>query len=235
MMLQKVDAAQALASRVRDGDVIAVGGFGLSGAPFDLIDALRDTGARHLTIISNNMGIAGCGLGILLDGRQVDRVICSYAGENAVFAEQFLNGDVAVEFVPQGTLAERLRAGGAGIAGFYTRTGVGTQVAANKETREFDGVAHVLELGLKADLGLVHAHTADGAGNLIYRAAARNFNPLVAAASRFTIAEAEHIVDTGTLGAEVVVTPGVFVNAIVQSSNRDKPIEVRTVRARALV
>jgi len=181
-----VSAAEALAERVKDGMTIAVGGFGLSGIPTNLIQALRDSGASDLTIVSNNMGVDGKGLGLVLENKQVTRVLASYVGENKLFAEQFLDGSLEVEFVPQGTLAERLRAGGAGIPAFYTPTGVGTPVAEGKEVQVFDGVTAILERGITADISLVRAYQADRAGNLTYRLTARNFNPLVAAAGRFT-------------------------------------------------
>lgn len=224
-------AAEALKDVVHDGATIAVGGFGLSGNPTDLIEALRDTGVTGLTIVSNNMGVDGKGLGILLENKQVKKVIASYVGENKLFAQQYLDGTLEVEFAPQGTLAERLRAGGAGIAGFYTKTGVGTPVAEGKELHDFDGETYVLERGIVADIALVHAYQADSEGNLIYRNTARNFNPNVATAGRITIAEAEHIVD-GYLDPNTIVTPGVFVQRLVQSTPRTKDIEQRTVRTR---
>lgn len=224
-------AAAALAGIVVDGATIAVGGFGLSGNPTDLIEALRDTGATGLTIVSNNMGVDGKGLGILLENRQVTKVIASYVGENRLFAEQYLSGELEVEFSPQGTLAERLRAGGAGIAGFYTRTGVGTPVAEGKPQAEFDGETYVLERGIVADVALVHAWRADAEGNLIYRHTARNFNPLVATAGRITVAETEGIVD-GYLDPNSIVTPGIFVQRLVTAIPRVKEIEQRTVRPR---
>ena len=225
-------AAEALGDVVHDGAVIAVGGFGLSGNPTDLIEALRDTGARDLTIVSNNMGVDGKGLGLLLENRKVSRVIASYVGENRLFAQQYLDGELEVEFAPQGTLAERLRAGGAGIAGFYTKTGVGTPVAECKPVETFDGEQYVLERGIVADVALVHAWRADGEGNLVYRHTARNFNPLVATAGRVTIAEAEQVVD-GWLDPDAVVTPGIFVQRLVTARPRVKDIEQRTVRPRA--
>ncbi|MDO9397467.1 MAG: CoA transferase subunit A [Herbiconiux sp.] len=225
-------AAEALRATVTDGATIAVGGFGLSGNPTDLIEALRDTGATDLTIVSNNMGVDGQGLGILLENRQVAKVIASYVGENRLFAQQYLSGELEVEFAPQGTLAERLRAGGAGIAGFYTKTGVGTPVAEGKPLAEFDGETYLLERGIVADVALVHAWRADAEGNLIYRHTARNFNPLVATAGRVTIAEAEEVVD-GWLDPNAVVTPGIFVQRLVTSTPREKPIEQRTTRPRA--
>ncbi|WP_036961981.1 CoA transferase subunit A [Pseudoclavibacter soli] len=223
-------AVAALADVARDGMTVAVGGFGLTGVPFDLVEALRDTGVRDLTIVSNNMGTDGNGLGLLLENHQVSHVICSYAGENALFARQYLDGEVTIEFNPQGTLAERLRAGGAGIAGFYTRTGVGTVIEDDREAREFDGQRYLLERGIRTDLALVRAHQADEAGNLVYRLAARNFNPVVALAGDVTIAEAEQIVPTGTLDPEHIITPGVAVHRLVVATERDKPIEQRTVR-----
>jgi 3-oxoacid CoA-transferase subunit A len=225
-------AAEAIAGTVTDGSVIAVGGFGLSGNPSDLIEALRDTGATDLVIVSNNMGVDGKGLGLLLENRQVGKVIASYVGENKLFAQQYLDGVLEVEFVPQGTLAERLRAGGAGIPGFYTATGVGTLVAEGKPHAEFDGRTYVLERGIVADLALVHAYSADSAGNLVYRHTARNFNPLVATAGTVTIAEAEVLLDDTFLDPNAVVTPGIFVDRLVRSQPRVKDIEQRTTRPR---
>lgn len=226
-------AAAALHGVLADGMTVAVGGFGLCGIPSDLIEAVRDTGATDLTIVSNNMGVDGKGLGLLLESGQVSRVVASYVGENRLFAEQFLAGRLEVEFTPQGTLAERLRAGGAGIPAFYTKTGVGTQVADGKPHEEFDGETYVLERGIRADVALVHAHTADTEGNLVYRYTARNFNPLVATAGRLAIAEAEHIVEAGALHPDHIVTPGVFVQRLVQARDRVKDIEQRTVRLHA--
>jgi 3-oxoacid CoA-transferase subunit A len=226
------NAHAALSDVVADGMTVAVGGFGLSGNPFDLIEALRDTGVRDLTIVSNNMGVDGLGLGLLLENRQVRKVIASYVGENKLFAEQYLAGTLDVEFSPQGTLAERLRAGGAGVAAFYTRTGAGTPIADGKPTMEFDGRTYLLERGIVADLALVHAHRADLEGNLVYRYTARNFNPLVAAAGRITIAEAENVDDETYLDPDHIVTQGIFVNRIIQAAPREKPIEQRTVRPR---
>jgi 3-oxoacid CoA-transferase subunit A len=224
-------AVQALADVLTDGITIAVGGFGLSGNPDDLIEAVRDSGVRGLTIVSNNMGVDGKGLGILLENRQVSKVVASYVGENKLFAQQYLAGELEVEFAPQGTLAERIRAGGAGIPAFYTRTGVGTSIAEGKPHAEFDGVTYVQERGIVADLALVHAHTADQAGNLTYRYAARNFNPLVATCGRVSVAEAEVVLDT-FIDPDHVVTPGVFVNRLLAARNRVKEIEQRTVRSR---
>ncbi|HKU30191.1 MAG TPA: CoA transferase subunit A [Arthrobacter sp.] len=228
-------AAEALQDILCDGQTLAVGGFGLSGIPADLIESVRDSGVQDLTIVSNNMGIDGKGLGILIESGQVRKVVASYVGENKLFAEHYLLGRLEVEFTPQGTLAERLRAGGAGIPAFYTRTGVGTLVAEGKPLEEFDGVTYVRERGIVADVALVHAHTADTDGNLIYRHTARNFNPVVATAGKVTIAEAEVIVQPGELDPNHIVTPGVYVQRLVQASNRTKDIEQRTVRLRAAV
>lgn len=225
-------AAVALSGQVRDGMTIAVGGFGLCGNPFDLIEALRDSDARDLTIVSNNMGVDRKGLGLLLENKQVTKVIASYVGENALFAQQYLDGVLDVEFTPQGTLAERLRAGGAGIAAFYTRTGVGTPVADGKPTCDFDGETYVRERAITADISLVHAHRADRAGNLTYRYTARNFNPLVAAAGRTTFVEAEQIVQSSFIDPDEVTTPGIFVDHVVPTTDRAKEIEQRTVRPR---
>jgi 3-oxoacid CoA-transferase subunit A len=226
-------AAYAIRDVIADGITIVVGGFGLSGNPSDLIDAVRDSGAKDLTIVSNNMGVDGKGLGVLLENNQVAKVIASYVGENKLFAEQYLSGELEVEFSPQGTLAERMRAGGAGIPAFYTRTGVGTQIAEGKPTAEFDGELYVLERAITADLALVHAHPADTEGNLIYRYTARNFNPPAATAGRVTVAEAEVIVERGELDPNNIVTPGIFVQRLIQASDRVKEIEQRTVRPRA--
>ena len=226
------DPAAALEGVLADGITIAVGGFGLSGIPADLIDAVRDSGVTGLTIVSNNMGVDGKGLGVLIENGQVAKVVASYVGENKLFAEQYLAGALEVEFTPQGTLAERLRAGGAGIAAFYTKTGVGTLVAEGKPHAEFDGALHVQERGIVADLALVHAHTADTDGNLIYRYTARNFNPVVATAGRVTVAEAEVVVEPGTLDPNHIVTPGVYVQRLARSTDRPKDIEQRTVRPR---
>ena len=231
MAMRYVEAAGALSDLLRDGMTIAVGGFGLSGNPNDLIEVVRDSGVRDLTIVSNNMGVDGAGLGLLLEQGQVRKVIASYVGENALFARQYLDGELEVEFAPQGTLAERLRAGGAGIPAFYTPTGAGTSIAEGKPHAEFDGRPCVLERAITADLALVHAHTADRAGNLIYRYAARNFNPLVATCARATVAEAEVVLD-GFIDPDHVVTPGIYVDRFVLATPRDKRIEQRTVRER---
>lgn len=228
----RADAAAALEDVLEDGITIAVGGFGLSGNPTDLIHAVRDSGIRNLTIVSNNMGVDGKGLGLLIDAGQVAKVLASYVGENKRFAEEYLSGKLEVEFVPQGTLAERLRAGGAGIPAFYTKTGVGTLVAEGKQHEEFDGQFYVRERGIVADLALVHAHTADTDGNLTYRYTARNFNPVVATAGRVTVAEAEVIVQPGSIDPNHVITPGVYIQRLVRATDRVKDIEQRTVRPR---
>lgn len=213
-----------------DGMTIAVGGFGLCGTPSSLIEAVRASGVSGLTVISNNMGVDGKGLGRLLENGQVAKAISSYVGENKLFAKQYLNGTLEVEFNPQGTLAERLRAGGAGIAAFFTRTGVGTVVAEGKPTAEFDGTIHVQETALVPDLALVHAYQGDQFGNLRYRLAARNFNPLVAMAGRTTLAEVEHLVDA--IDPELVQSPGIYVRHVVHVPDVTKEIEQRTVRPR---
>jgi 3-oxoacid CoA-transferase subunit A len=229
----QASAATALEGALQDGLTLAVGGFGLSGIPADLIEAVRDSGVRDLTVVSNNMGVDGKGLGILIEAGQVRKVIASYVGENKLFAEQYLAGRLEVEFTPQGTLAERLRAGGAGIPAFYTKTGVGTLVAEGKPHEVFDGETYVQERAIRADVALVHAHTADMDGNLIYRYTARNFNPVVATSGILTIAEAEVIVEPGQLDPNHIVTAGVFVQRLVQAADRVKDIEQRTVRQRA--
>jgi 3-oxoacid CoA-transferase subunit A len=224
-------AVEALDGLLHDGMTIAVGGFGLSGNPTDLIEAVRDSGVRELTVVSNNMGVDGQGLGLLLEAKQVRRVIASYVGENRLFAQQYLDGTLEVEFAPQGTLAERLRAGGAGIAAFFTRTGVGTPLAEGKPTADFDGHTSVQERAIRADLSLVHAWRADPAGNLRYRLAARNFNPVVATAGEVTVADVEQIQDA-FLDPDDVHTPSVHVRRLIVSTPREKPIEQRTVRER---
>ncbi|MFC4903085.1 CoA transferase subunit A [Kocuria oceani] len=226
------NAAGLLAEQLRDGMTLAVGGFGLSGIPRDLIEAVRDSGVTGLTVVSNNMGVDGKGLGVLLENHQVTKVLASYVGENKLFAQQYLDGELEVEFNPQGTLAERLRAGGAGIPAFYTRTGVGTLVAEGKPHAEFDGETYVQERGIVADIALVHAHTGDTDGNLVYRYTARNFNPIVATAGKVTVAEVEHLVPVGEIHPDHVVTPGVYVQHVLQYSGAPKDIEQRTVRPR---
>lgn len=223
---------ELISELVEDGMTIAVGGFGLSGNPFDLIEALQASGAKELTIVSNNMGIDGQGLGVLFENNQVKKVIASYVGENKRFAELYLSGELEVEFNPQGTLAERLRAGGAGIPGFYTATGVGTLVAEGKPTQIFEGKEYVLERGIVADLALVHAAIGDEDGNLRYRRTARNFNPVCAESGRITIAEVEDLVNIGELDPDDVMTPSVHVDYVVKAKKRNKPIENRTVRPR---
>lgn len=224
-------ATEAISGTVSDGMTIAVGGFGLAGIPTNLIAALRNTGARDLTIISNNMGADGKGLALLLQRRQVRKVLVSYAGENKLLTEQYLSGALELEFVPQGTLAERLRAGGAGIPAFFTPTGVGTPIAVGKQEQTFSGVRAVLERGIVADVALVRAYRADAAGNLRYRLAARNFNPLVATAGRLTVVEAEEIVD-GYLEPDDIHTPGIYVQRLVRVADTTKHIEQHTVRRR---
>ena len=234
MAVNKVyaDAAAALAGLLRDGMVIMSGGFGLCGIPTALIEAIRDSGVKDLTIISNNAGIDDVGLGILLRTRQVRKMISSYVGENATFAQQYLAGELEIEFNPQGTLAERIRAGGAGIPGFYTPTGAGTQIAEGKETKIFDGRTYVLERGLRADLSIIHAWKSDHEGNLIYRKTARNFNPVMATAGSVVVAEVEGLVENGQIDPDHIVTPGIFVDRIVPLAKVEKRIEQRTVRKR---
>jgi 3-oxoacid CoA-transferase subunit A len=225
-------ASEALAGLVRDGMSIMAGGFGLCGIPEKLIDALRDSGVKALTVVSNNAGIDDFGLGLLLRTRQIRKMISSYVGENREFERQYLAGEVEIEFNPQGTLAERIRAGGAGIYGFYTRTGAGTRVAEGKETRVVDGETYVLETGLVADLAIVKAWKGDAEGNLIYRKTARNFNPMMATAGRVTVAEVEQLVEVGELDPDQIHTPGIFVQRILQGHGYSKRIEQRTVRKR---
>jgi len=215
---------------VKDGMLLAIGGFGLCGIPEALILALRDSGVRNLTVASNNAGVDGWGLGLLLESRQIRKMISSYVGENAEFERQFLQGELDVEFVPQGTLAERMRAGGAGIPGFYTRTGVGTIVAEGKEHKEFDGTTYILERGLRADLALVKAWKADLHGNLVFRRTARNFNPLAATCGKVTVAEAEIIVAPGELDPDEIHTPGIFVQRVIHNPSPEKRIERKTTR-----
>ena len=224
------DAAAALAGIVQDGQTIAVGGFGLCGIPEALIGALRDSGVTGLTAISNNAGVDGFGLGQLLTTRQIKKMIASYVGENKEFARQYLAGELELEFTPQGTLAEKLRAGGAGIPAFFTKTGVGTIVADGKELREFDGEQYVMERSLVADVSLVKAYMADRAGNLVYRKTARNFNPNVAMAGKITIVEVEKLVEVGEIDPDQVHTPSIFVHRIVVNAHPEKRIEQRTVR-----
>ncbi len=224
-------AAHALEGLVEDGMTIAVGGFGLCGIPEQLIAALRESGKKDLTAISNNAGVDGFGLGLLLETRQISKMISSYVGENKEFERQYLAGELALEFTPQGTLAEKLRAGGAGIPAFYTRTGYGTLVAEGKETRQFNGEWYVMEESLTADLALVKAWKADKAGNLLFRKTARNFNPLAAMAGEVCVVEVEEIVETGELDPDQIHLPGIYVHRIVHNPNPEKRIEKRTVRS----
>lgn len=222
-------AAAALEGIVHDGQLLAVGGFGLCGIPEALIDALRDTGAKNLTVISNNAGVDGFGLGKLLETRQIKKMISSYVGENKEFERQYLAGELELEFTPQGTLAEKLRAGGAGIPAFYTRTGVGTIVAEGKELREFDGHTYVMERALLPEVSLVKAHRADKSGNLQFRYTARNFNPAVAMAGKICVVEVEEIVEVGDMAPDAVHLPGIYVHRIVHNPNPEKRIEKRTI------
>ena len=234
MAVNKVypDAVAALAGVLRDGMTIMAGGFGLCGIPTALIEAIRASGARDLTFVSNNAGVDDGGLGLLLQTRQVRKMISSYVGENKTFAEQYLAGELEIEFNPQGTLAERIRAGGAGIPAFFTKTGVGTVIAEGKEVREFDGEKYVMERGLRADLAIIHAWKADPEGNLVYRKTARNFNPMMATAAAVTVVEVEELVPLGSFDPDHIVTPGIFVNRIVKLDSVVKRIEQRTVRKR---
>jgi 3-oxoacid CoA-transferase A subunit len=226
------DATAALAGLLKDNMTICAGGFGLCGIPERLIDAIEASGVRGLTIVSNNAGIDGVGLGKLLRSRQIAKMISSYVGENKEFERQYLAGELEVEFCPQGTLAERCRAGGAGIPGFYTRTGVGTVVADGKETKEFDGETYVLERGIVADLSIIKGWKADEAGNLIFRKTARNFNQPMATASKHTVAEVEEIVPVGSLNPDCIHVPGIYVKRLISGAPYDKMIEFRTVRER---
>jgi len=230
MASQLSSVSPILDGLLTSGMTIAVGGFGLCGIPSDLIEAVRDSGVTDLTVVSNNMGVDGKGLGLLLESNQVTRVVASYVGENKLFARRYLDGELDVEFSPQGTLVERLRAGGAGIPAFYTHTGVGTAVATGKPTAVFDGITYLQERSIVADLALVHAHTGDIHGNLRYRLAARNFNPAVAMSGRVTVAEVECLVDA--IDPDLVHTPGVHVTHVVEARPRPKVIEQRTVRIR---
>ena len=226
------DAKSALADVLRDGMTIMAGGFGLCGIPGALIEAIRESGVKDLICISNNAGVDDAGLGVLLQTRQIKRMISSYVGENATFAKQYLAGELEIEFNPQGTLAERIRAGGAGIPAFYTATGVGTIIAEGKPTAEFDGRMYVQERGLFADLAIIHAWKADPEGNLVYRKTARNFNPIMATAAAMTVVEVEELVPLGALDGDHIVTPGIFVKRIVKLDHVEKRIEQRTVRKR---
>ena len=231
-MVDKVrkDAAEALAGVLKDGMTIMAGGFGLCGIPENLIAAIREAGVKDLTVISNNCGVDDFGLGVLLAGGQIRKMISSYVGENKLFEKLYLSGELELEFNPQGTLAERIRAGGAGIPAFFTRTGVGTLVAEGKEVREFDGEQYVMERGLIADLSIVKAWKGDTEGNLIYKKTARNFNPMMATAGKVCVAEVEELVDIGQLDKDMIHTPGIYVDYIVRGSNYEKRIERETTR-----
>jgi len=226
------DAKSALAGLLKDGMTIMAGGFGLCGIPESLILAIRDSGVKNLTVVSNNAGVDGKGLGILLDSRQTKKMVSSYVGENKTFMQQYLAGELEIEFNPQGTLAERIRAGGAGIPAFFTKTGVGTIIADGKELRDFDGVTYVMERGLVADVSIVHAYKGDTEGNLVYRKTARNFNPMMATAGKVTVAEVEHLVKPGEINPDHIMTPGIYVQRIIHVPNATKYIEQRTVRKR---
>jgi len=232
--MQKVypDPRTALAGLLKDGMMIMAGGFGLCGIPETLIVAIRESGVKNLTVVSNNAGVDGIGLGILLDTKQIKKMISSYVGENKTFAQQYLAKELEIEFNPQGTLAERIRAGGAGIPAFFTRTGAGTSIAEGKEERMFSGDRYILETGLVADLSIVHAWKGDTEGNLVYRKTARNFNPMMATAGRVTVAEVEHLFQPGQIDPDHIITPGVYVKRIVHVPNAVKHIEQRTVRKR---
>ena len=223
------DAHTALSGLLRDGMTFMSGGFGLCGIPETLIAAIARSGVNGLTVISNNAGIDGAGLGLLLETRQIRKMISSYVGENQLFADLYLKGELEIEFNPQGTLAERIRAGGAGIPAFFTKTGVGTLIAEGKDVREFDGESYVMERGLVADLAIIHAWKADCEGNLVYRKTARNFNPVMATAGRVTVAEVEHLVEPGTIDPDHIHTPGIFVDRIIHATSFEKRIEQRTV------
>jgi len=226
------DARSALAGLLKDGMLVMAGGFGLCGIPETLIEAIRDSGVKNLTVVSNNAGIDGVGLGILLESRQIKKMISSYVGENKTFAQQFLAGELEIEFNPQGTLAERIRAGGAGIPAFFTKTGVGTLIAKDKEEREFNGERYVMERGIVADLAIVHAFMGDTEGNLVYRKTARNFNPMMATAGKVTVAEVEHLVHPGDINPDHIITPGIYVQRMIHVPNATKHIEQRTTRKR---
>jgi len=226
------DATAALAGLLKDGMMVMAGGFGLCGIPETLIVAIRESGVKNLTVVSNNAGVDGIGLGILLDTKQIKKMISSYVGENKTFAQQFLAKELEIEFNPQGTLAERIRAGGAGIPAFFTRTGAGTSIAEGKEEREFNGDRYVMETGLVADLSIVHAWKGDTEGNLVYRKTARNFNPMMATAGKVTVAEVEHLFQPGEMDPDHIITPGVFVQRLIHVPNAKKHIEQRTVRKR---
>ncbi len=226
----KKDAVEALAGLLKDGMTIMAGGFGLCGIPENLIAAIREAGVKDLTVVSNNCGVDGFGLGILLENRQIKKMVSSYVGENKLFEQLYLSGELELEFNPQGTLAERIRAGGAGIPAFFTRTGYGTLVAEGKEVREFDGEMYVMERGLTADLSIVKAWKGDAEGNLIYRKTARNFNPMMATAGRATVVEVEELVEIGALDKDAIHTPGIYVDRIIKGAKFEKRIERVTTR-----
>ncbi|PHY19034.1 CoA transferase subunit A [Caulobacter sp. BP25] len=226
----KKDAVEALAGLLKDGMTIMAGGFGLCGIPENLIAAIREAGVKDLTVVSNNCGVDGFGLGILLENRQIKKMVSSYVGENKLFEQLYLSGELELEFNPQGTLAERIRAGGAGIPAFFTRTGYGTLVAEGKEVREFDGEMYVMERGLTADLSIVKAWKGDAEGNLIYRKTARNFNPMMATAGRATVVEVEELVEIGDLDKDAIHTPGIYVDRIIKGAKFEKRIERVTTR-----
>ena len=228
------DATSALAGLLKDGMTIMAGGFGLCGIPETLILAIRDSGVKNLTVVSNNAGVDGKGLGILLDSRQTKKMVSSYVGENKTFMQQYLAGELEIEFNPQGTLAERIRAGGAGIPAFFTKTGVGTLIAEGKDVREFDGQRYIMERGIVADLAIVHAYLGDTEGNLVYRKTARNFNPVMATAGKVTVAEVEHLVKPGNINPDHIITPGIFVQRMIHVPDAVKYIEQRTVRKRTI-
>jgi 3-oxoacid CoA-transferase subunit A len=226
------DAHAALAGILKDGMTIMSGGFGLCGIPDVLILALRDSGVKNLTVISNNAGVDGISLSLLLETRQIKKMISSYVGENKLFAQQYLAGELELEFTPQGTMSERIRAGGAGIPAFFTKTGVGTMIAEGKDEREFDGAKYIMERALVADIALVHAWKGDSEGNLVYRKTARNFNPMMATAGKVTIAQVEHLVEPGQIDPDHIITPGIYVQRIVHVKDAIKHIEHRTTRPR---
>ena len=226
----KTDAVEALAGLLKDGMTIMAGGFGLCGIPENLIAAIREAGVKDLTVVSNNCGVDGFGLGILLENRQIKKMVSSYVGENKLFEQLYLSGELELEFNPQGTLAERIRAGGAGIPAFFTRTGYGTLVAEGKEVREFDGEMYVMERGLTADLSIVKAWKGDAEGNVIYRKTARNFNPMMATAGRATVVEVEALVEIGALDKDAIHTPGIYVDRIIKGAKFEKRIERVTTR-----
>jgi 3-oxoacid CoA-transferase subunit A len=223
-------AKEALDGIVRDNMMVMAGGFGLCGIPNVLIDALRDSGVKNLTCVSNNAGVDGFGLGVLLETRQISKMISSYVGENKLFAHQYLSGELQLEFNPQGTLAERIRAGGAGIPAFFTKTGVGTMIAEGKQHQDFDGETYIMERGLFADIALIHAWKGDTSGNLVFRKTARNFNPMMATAAKMTIVQVEHLVQPGDIDPDHIHTPGIYVKRMVHVPNVEKRIEQRTTR-----